>query len=228
MAGSVDSALDLLQLATLLREEPILVTQLVRASMIVEAMGLIEGQPMSRAQEDRFVAQFDLVDLRQGLLRALQADRAMIIQLYHDLLSGHAPGMGIPNHFSWLPLRPLVRDQFAAYLDAMNELVDLGGRDYAVARDRMRELEEQLRGLATAGTFVASVSRSAQALAMAQARLDLGRMAVEIRRSGTPVTRVDPFSGVPYGVRDGLAWSVGEDGKDDGGQVGLDVVWRIR
>ncbi len=221
VAGSIDSALDLLTLAVLLAEEPIFVTQLVRSGMAIDAMGLIEAQPMTAAQEERLIGLLDRAELRQGLARALQADRAMVIQVYGDLLAGHAAGSGVPDYLAWWPMRPLVRREFAGYLRAMNDLVALARRDYHECKNALETVERSIHGSRTAGMFVPAVSKVALTMTKAQARLDLARLAVAVRRGKELPTLTDPFSGRPYGRNGDLLWSAGESGRDD-------VTWRVR
>jgi hypothetical protein len=198
-SGAADSCLDLLRLANALREEPVLVTQLVRCAMINGALLNLDGLPMTAAQRAELVAIADTADLRGGLQAALMLDRCMVIAVYEDALAGHAPGMGVPSWMSTWIARPVVRRDFARYLGAMEELLRLSGERYCDARGAMESIEASLSGISL--VLAPAVSRACRAAATAQARFDLATGRTD---------RPDPFSGKPYFVQGNVVRSAGD------------------
>lgn len=75
--------------------------------------------------------------------------------------------------------------------------------------------------------FPQRYSGHAAQLLMAELALEFAQLELTLRRTGSHPTARDPFSGKPLIWKDDLVYSVGPDGKDDGGVAGKDVVWNL-
>jgi hypothetical protein len=151
----------------------------------------------------------------------------------------------------------LLPDDLASYHRTMKEMSDLAGRPYYEARQGLQELEESFkvrrRGILTM-LLIPAVDKCAAVAAETDAAHRLARLAVavtayrakhgnypdrleDLAPAVIPHIPVDPFDGKPLRLKregDGLVlYSVGRDGKDDGGaaveaQQQGDLVFRLR
>jgi hypothetical protein len=248
--GDMNEAFDLvssgLHIANGLRDEPILIAQLVRVAIGGIAIGAMyeimdENCPPDE-QVPMIVAELDKLRDREPFARALQGERCFAIAQGRRLA-----GLGYVAR----PFRLL--DQLA-YLEYMPEVIDLAALPAYESRHRFEELEHQVSTISklkvTARLVIPAFARGLESQDRFVAQCDLAEMAMYLkqykRKTGSYPEKpdaiapdyirelpVDPFTGTPYVYRkegEGFVlYSVARNSLDDGGKpgwLGGDIVWR--
>lgn len=262
-AGETDAAFadatNALNVAELLREEPLLISQLVRfAQGVVAVRTLWEGLAEHRwtdTQLATFQEQLGRLDYLGGLILAFEGERVVSIMALDEAIagppsSGHARGIPRVARKS-LPLGWLRENQVAlartltGLLKALRAQVDdaklVGLAGSFVMRTEVERLERMpvspttvfaklvIPALASTEAKAAKIQTTAQ-LAITVCALERHRLAHgsypetldQLVPAFLPEPPLDPMTGQPFHYRrtdDGwfLLYSVGEDGKDDGG-----------
>lgn len=238
-----------LRLAEAVADEPILVSQLVRA---------VCGEMARESWQQAFRGDVAPEALR-ALLDSLSAERyregyekSILFELYAgaklvlegaDLsaLGPEAAGIRRPDD-------PLTAEDLAYYAETMAEFSSLAGQPYYESRDRIARLRaERVDGAPWYAEItrlvIPAFDRAAMRQAQAEAGVGTGRLAAALRlyrdRTGSyPESLeslrdiadlpVDPFTGKPFLYRrEGsgfVVWSVGSDGLDSGGVSAQDDV----
>jgi hypothetical protein len=248
----IDEAFNLisaqLHIASSLRHEPMLITQLVRV-----AIGGLAFDAMQKVLDENYppdehvpmvVAELDKLRSREPFARALEAEQCSILAHDRQLMAAS---------YVARPFRLL--DQ-SAYLEYMPQLIDLAVLPSCESRDALEKLEDELSGLSklkvSARLVIPAASRALETQDRLVAQCDLAEMAMYLkqykRRTGSYPEKldaivpeciqelpVDPFTGTPYIYRkeaEGFVmYSVGVNVVDDGGKSqgrAGDIVWRSR
>ncbi|MBN2473083.1 MAG: hypothetical protein JXB62_00645 [Pirellulales bacterium] len=246
--GAALSIEAILALADSLKQEPLLISQLIRLAL--EGMGhevfhrQLPTAGFSEEDLDRLQARLRAIDDSDGLQRAIIGERVMGIQAIEGPASA---GAELPVS---LP-RFLVDDNLAYYLGYMRRIVAATKSPLPQARKQMEQIGQDLQQetggrspLAAPGRIMAaslvpahSTVVNAAARGAATRRASDVMIAVErFRRAHgrlpeslaklvpeyLPEVPADPFDGLPlrYAVREGqyIIYSVGKDGVDNGGE----------
>jgi len=166
-------------------------------------------------------------DMPDAVEAALTAERAWVL---HQVRRSMANGEASPYGDHWI-LRPVERHIAITMVDFMSEAIEVSRAPWP---DRLRRLAEMPRPWGPAGTAVPSLVRAARTMARSAAfthAMTACLRVEEFRRThggAAPETLadagLDPFTGQPLKYRHEessyVVYSVGEDGKDDGGAVG--------
>lgn len=236
-AGAVRSVLDILRLEKTLRQEPTLVSQLIRFVLVATALEHLEKVTLDAEEEREFLRLADPAAYREGLARSYQSERAFGINAFQDLLGGRTgamEGLGQPLPMAGWYARPYLRLDFVRYLDIMKEVVPAVRGDYLEARTRFGEVTLRLEGRmlpSVSALIIPSLEGGVRNLWTTLTRLELAKRSIRARLAGpnAPEPPTDPFTGKSCLVRkdpDGITlWSVGQDGVDDGGHKERDIVW---
>ncbi|MBL8861658.1 MAG: hypothetical protein JNK02_06560 [Planctomycetes bacterium] len=173
---------------------------------------------------------------RERLVRAMEGERALGNRAFELLRQGARPTW--VDGGSWLPIALIAAHDQAAFLRAWREQIGRAGCA-AYQREPPARPGWSDRQLAPITALLVRTD-FAGAVDALEARLALARAALVARRGGAQallehVARsADPYDGRP--LRVGFAdsgvvvlWSVGADGRDDGGlDEARDVVWRFK
>jgi len=246
----IDEAFDLisaqLHIASSLRREPLLITQLVRVAIGGMAFNVMQKVLDEDYPSDEYVpmvvAELDKLRDREPFARALEAEQCSI--LAHD--RKFMAAMYVARPFRLL-------DE-SAYLEYMPQLIDLAVLPSYKSRDSLEKLEDELSGLSkfkvSARLVIPAASRALETQDRLVAQCDLAEMAIYLKqfkmKTGSYPEKldaivleyirelpVDPFTGTPYVYRkegDGFVlYSVGVNLADDNGEPdgrAGDIVWR--
>jgi hypothetical protein len=264
--GALVSCRGILNVGRSLGDESTLFGQLTRLAIVHDAVEglqrvLAQGQPSAKSL--RAVQQL-LEDeaTHPGLLTALRGERAGYHHMIRNMENGTVPLE--KGDKRGLPRTVAVRElgaQFVDYLRRINEAIEIlqGPRDQQAARlarleADLKEAPDLTRTLFPAVGRLAEAERrhraelhaAAVGLALEQFRLETGRWPDKLEEMVPKYLKqvpLDPYDGQPLRCRrlkDGVvAYSVGPDGKDDGGNLrpeqaeegaeggGLDVGFRL-
>lgn len=182
---------------------------------------------------------------RDELVLALQAERAFANRLFQHIREGWSPPEKSALHASaferWRWRLVGDRDQ-AAYLEAMTRAIERAAKP-RILRPREDDASRSAWWNPIATKITPPLEDRLTAADALEARLALARAALTAYRHGAAETfkflknSIDPFDGKELrcafgaGAQEGLVvfWSVGPDGKDDGGSdPAQDIVWRLR
>lgn len=245
----------LLALSETLKDEPILISQLVRATLFgffTKALqkAEAEGPVLSGDARRDLIRKLGQCKVLEPAIRALMRDRAMFAtsEFFED-----------PWYGRWLPATVLAGR--ARYIATLTGLIDAAGRSEAefgrVAREGIPDFGSGYPGMLIDGidwdrAHESDCHATLHLLRFAALR-DLARLALALglhksERGGYPDALeelagyfpeglpADPFTGKPFVYKrtdEGfLIYSLGADGKDDGGKPAKtaasfgDVVWR--
>lgn len=240
----------LISLGESLREEPLLVSQLVRGVIYSRLWELLkksmeEGVPSTRRRD--LIELLSKTGTRIPLSRILQLERACGMKMFSDgleNLSMLADASGRTTWFREVPTwiaRPLVKREFARFLDFNRKAIDSVSKTPLEARPALQKLEQEIQSLdgdpfwMFADCFCVSVTKASDNLL----EMDVNHLLARISLGDGEVSAVDPFDGKPMRSRDDgefrILWSVGRNGVDDGGgdEEGpdgqpMDIVWRVK
>jgi len=233
-------------IASSLRREPLLITQLVRVAIGGMAFNVMQKVLDEDYPSDEYVpmvvAELDKLRDREPFARALEAEQCSI--LAHD--RKFMAAMYVARPFRLL-------DE-SAYLEYMPQLIDLAVLPSYRSRDSLEKLEDELSGLSkfkvSARLVIPAASRALETQDRLVAQCDLAEMAIYLKqfkmKTGSYPEKldaivleyirelpVDPFTGTPYVYRkegDGFVlYSVGVNLADDNGEPdgrAGDIVWR--
>jgi hypothetical protein len=242
--------------ARAVENEPLIVSQLVRlavdATAIHEIERLLPAVDFADADLKRWQEDLRRADYRTGMRRAMMAERVFGMMVREDPASY---GM---NGATGVAARIWGSVDLAFYLQLMGRMVDAGKQPWPEALQSAADVEAEVAVLndpryALTKVMLPGISRSYSSAARTAAlnRVCDVALAAELyrRRYGKlpeslealvpellPAVPTDPFDGkaVRYVVSEDecLIYSVGADGKDDGGQGDEqgkpDVVFRVR
>ena len=244
--AAVDSIVSILGVANALRQEPILISELVRISCIAIAGGALEyvlnRATPSAEQIARLEQAFLAAEAPGTMFRALVGERCQWFNELDPLLTAGALGRGL-NIIGWKKSNQL------SYLDMMQGFVEALEKPYPERWKLATEVETAISKLTESGSGM--VQRYFEALptmllaALPKASLSHARMVASVRaaRGALRVERyraengvlpetlagddipVDPFNGAPLRYKrhaNGkgyVVYSIGEDGQDDGGEM---------
>jgi hypothetical protein len=263
-AGETDTAFavatNALNVAELLREEPLLVSQLVRIAQGAVAIrtlwqGLVEHR-WTDAQLAAFQERLGRMDYQAGLIRGFEGERACGIAFVDALIAG-SPGFGqstgslrraamlVPLGGLRLNQMALVRQHTAMLADLRDHVAkapQIGFGTFTAKRLKNERVEPYSPFTVMAKMLVPASAKTEARAVRAQTTIQLAITACALERyrlahGGFPETLdalapaflpkppLDPMTGQPFHYRrtdDGrfLLYSVGEDGKDDGGVFG--------
>jgi hypothetical protein len=253
--GAAEAVRAMFAAARSVENEPMLVSQLVRSAVetmtIREIERLLPAVEFADADLEQWQEELRRADYRSGMCRAMMAERVFGKMVREDPASYGVRGA------SNVAARLWGSADLVFYLQLMGRMVDAGKKPWPEALESAAAVEAEVAALrdpryVLTKVMLPSIGRSYSAAARTTAlnrACDAG-LAVELyrRRGGTlpeslkalvpeflPEVPTDPFDGKPlrYVVSDGdyAVYSVGADGKDDGGQGDLtgkpDVVFRV-
>jgi hypothetical protein len=239
--ASIHSAVRHLRVFT--AEAP-LIGQLFRMVMLEMAMAdtkrfLEDTAPgPERAKLQELISAQDMPDAIEA---AFTAERAWVLR---QVRRYRLNGGGSPYGDHWI-LRPVEQHIAITMADFMSQAIDASRAPWP---DRLRRLAEMPRPWGPAGTAVPSLVRAARTMARSAAFTHAMAACLRVEQhrqshGGVPPetladTGLDPFTGQPLNYRreesSYVVYSVGEDGKDDGGAVAdgqalsKDIGYRIR
>jgi len=248
-AGRAEAALDdldtALRVSDALREEPILISQLIRVAQFhtafetlqrVAAVAPVDGECAARL-DDRLRP----FENPAPLVRAMDGERLLLGEWAFRVASGElAVALGPDGSSRWLRslarIRPLRQADHAAYLRAMGGYASLAAAPYSA--DEGRRFNEMVAGMPrwasltpmltpALGNVKASSTRCRAEAAVARAglaalshRRERGAWPAELPPDGD-ASFADPFTGAPLRYRvegdRAIVYSVGPDQADDGG-----------
>ena len=247
--GAWKHALTTLRLADALRDEPLLISQLVRTAQLGMAIDTVQyicriSAPSGPKIEELRDALQRCDDIGP-LVSAMDGERLLFGDWFFRRASSgmtdeDAESLGIPPWLFWLG--PAVRADHAEYLDIMRQYADWASRPYAAEDegigDRLvdqvpfyciqtRLIVPSLSGAKTAYLRMIAHTRITRAgLAVIGAAGDDGSCPKTLAEAGIDAP-IDPFTGKPLVYRaEGkgfVLYSTGKDRVDDGGTVSEDV-----
>jgi len=196
---------------------------------LADTKGLLENAPRDegRARLQELIAAQDMPDAVEA---ALTAERAWVLRR--------------PYGDHWI-LRPVERHVATTIVEFMSQAIEVSRAPWP---DRLRRLAEMPRPWGPAGIAVPSLVRAARTMARSAALTHAMTACLRVEQyrqshgGAVPETLadagLDPFTGQPLKYRreesSYIVYSVGEDGKDDGGAVAdgqalsKDIGYRIR
>ena len=143
--GAAESILAMLSAGESLRQEPIIVSQLVHIAVQGMASGtaekLVSGAPFAEADLARLQARFQGLNNDEGMLRALMGERAMGVQAIRNPASAFGGG-GPPG-----PVAALVAGDHAVqlYLDWMDQVIAAARQPLPGRLDQVAAVEAGIR-----------------------------------------------------------------------------------
>ena len=231
-----------------LNAPPMLITGLVMIgvdAVATDTVASVLPAVTTRAQLDSFTPP-DPRALSRAFARTLRGEEAFGLAMFADLGSGQGQyarklriGVGGALWFAWL------RDDVGIYREYMQRQRDIAQQPYYQTADARKQIEEELRPDKRRGVMISIVVPSELRAIASLARAQALRASVAVACSATryrldhgeyPATSnllvpgyldampVDPFDGQAMRMKklpDGtlVIYSVGTDGKDDGGVV---------
>jgi hypothetical protein len=199
------------------------IQQMLRAGRIEEARRLIAGRLLS-------------IDVRDWILLAMRGERAIGIEFFEGFVSGKRDILNIFENTPDLSTRlgcltsypgiPWIKRDYAAYLALEREKLDSLGSGYSewLTRGRKRVIEVRIQKCPLLNVIAGT--SAFETLCEMDANARIARLALGLDEDGAP----DPYLGQPLHVRQEgqmrMIWSVGRNGKDDGGSLD-DIVWRV-
>jgi len=163
--GAAESILAMLAAGESLRDEPILVSQLVRIAVQGIASGTLEKllprAQFSEADLVRLQARFQGLNCDEGMLRALMGDRVMGLEGMLALMS--SPGGG-PRGLAGLLI---TRDHLVqAYLESMDEVIAAARQPLPGRLDEVDALEAEMKQFVKTAGPIAKLRKLMPALAL--------------------------------------------------------------
>ncbi len=134
-----------------------------------------------------------------------------------------------------LPIETVLREDIAVGMKIIGRLRSTTTMSVRDGRDVVAEIDKSTDALPMLSALMTpAVSRSWESMISTEARVaavKAGLDAMEFKaKNGTwpkEIKELDPFTGKPLLLRDGVVYSVGPDGKDDGGDEQKDIRFRI-
>jgi len=274
-----------MQLGDALAGEPILISQLVRVAvygiMIEGIRQSFHGGDLSAEQMSRLEDQLDQADNRHAFAESFLGEQITMAQIFSqiravehtDMLTSSVALFQDTSTLGQLtkPIRPLLARSYAPVMqpwlnldestltDLLDRTATVAELPYYQARPQLEITEQQVENMPRSRTWsrmmMPALTRSCEAQARHEARLDLVQMGLVLEQyqadhGSYPDTLdaiapqmgwsmpVDPFSGKPYHYRRTgdtfRLYSVGANLTDDGGIINPqyswsgDLVWRGR
>lgn len=203
-AGQTNEALEDIRLgfrlSAALREEPLLISQLVRLAMVpMNIQPIWEGmarQQWSEPQLAELQALLEKESLLESYGLAMRGERAFCNAMFDQLRAGQIPasdleGIGIPNgpasHFipsGWIYQNQLTinRVHQEAFLPVMDSAAHRVYRDRSAALDGLPELRTRTPYNILAAMLLPALSKAAGKFAYRQASVDLARVGCALER----------------------------------------------
>ena len=215
-------------------DEPTILAALIRTVCLriaIATIGELFAAGSPTADEISFVrAALLRVDPRAIYDRGWQGEGCNMAVAFEQLLTT----MGAPA--TALPVATLLREDIAVGLGLLSRLRSTTKLPTKDARDVVKSLDDETKSLPMlSALMVPAFTKSWQNMVALEAQLAVakaGLAALEHHaKHGTwpaSVAEIDPFTGRALLFRDGVVYSVGADGKDDGGDEEKDVRFRVR
>jgi hypothetical protein len=215
VAGAQDSVRSILALGESVREEPVLVEQLVRLVTVRLAMGAVDACVSSTTSEADLKAWAELLPkdgfLDGALARAIRGEIGMLAQSVaagpHGEFEQMMLGMG-----GGALLRPLVRSDAARFVDLLRRAAEASDKPYPEARVEMDRIEGDPREgrrwwRPVCNALLPGFRKSLQSLTAAKAHVAVVRagLGAELARAKTGkaperLETPDPFTGKPLTI----------------------------
>jgi len=247
--GAWEDALTAVRFANALRDEPILISQLVRIQMFMNAAELVQpimlhASPDAGQREELEQLLTSFEDLTP-YIRSLDGERLLlgewVLSLPRDELRKTSVLGGVNSQFTLsmvTSLTPLMRYDQAKYMEVMNAFVRFAEEGAPVSPEAYeqellsdvpficiftRMLVPSLSSIQDAYTEMVATARVIQAgVLLSDHTRKTGMVPQELKGPNT-LTLTDPFSGEPLRYRprpDGFVlYSIGQNRTDDAGQV---------
>jgi hypothetical protein len=211
-AASRESVQLMVALAESLREDPILVSFLVRMVVVETALVVMDEVISDRTKEEELREWKSVLPddafLKGNTERALRGEIAMAMSFLNNPTGDMWALVGKQAHWlQWDLLRPIVRYDSADYLYDMRRLVLASRKPYLQAAADAEELRHSFLGARTnpvRAMLMPALSKCLERQASAEARLLVVRAGLEaelVRRTTgaypKEVPGIDPFSGKP-------------------------------
>jgi hypothetical protein len=215
VAGAQDSVRSILALGESLREEPVLIEQLVRIVALRLAMGAVDACVSATTSEADLKAWVELLPpngfLDEALSRAARGEIGMLA----DTVAG-GPRIDFDQMMLGLPmcgplLRPMVRSDAARFLEIMRQASEAYAKPYPAARIELDQIEAGFRekhwSRPVCNSLLPSFRKSLETMTAAKANVAVVRagLLAELARakSGKAPERLetaDPFTGKPLTI----------------------------
>jgi hypothetical protein len=215
-------------------DEPTILAALVRTVCLriaITTLGELFAAGSPTADDLSFArAALLRIDPRAIYDRGWQGEGCNMAVAFEQLLAS----MG--GHATALPIATLLREDVAVGLGLLARLRSTTKLPVKDARDIVKSIEDETKSLPMlSALLVPAFTKSWQSMVQLEAQVAVakaGLAAIEFHAKHgkwpESVADLDPFTGRPLLFRDGVVYSVGADGKDDGGDEEKDVRFRAR
>ena len=247
-ASASQAVIASVSLAESLSDRPLLITYLVQEAVLQLAIGNLQ-QALNRtaftdSQLTAIAAAFEKIELTGRLKLALIGERAWNNSTWNELRRAGCPQDAVYEFENltrlqqWMfhvyrPAGIVVDLDYLAELDMDRQLLDLSDQPESTRGQRAKLIIQKFKNrwdCPSTGLTADVLANSFTLDAKSTARLRTVRAALAILQQ-KPVKFLDPFTGQPLGYKKlekgFVVYSVGADGKDDGGDENKDITFVV-